>query len=288
MADRIQLVGLRGFARHGVLAHERSIGQEFIVDIDIEAEFDAAAATDDLTRTVDYGQVAQIAHDRLLADPPFRLIETLADAIAADIVALPGVLAVAVTVHKPHAPLPVGVADVAVTRHRRTPARVVLGLGSNLGDRLTNLRRAVSALAADGVEVLETSPVVRSDPAGGPDGQGEFLNAVVVGRTELTPHEVLHRCRQIEDAAGRDRTVRWGPRPIDVDILDFGGRRLAEPDLLLPHPRLASRPFVLLPWAAIAPDDRPGGTGPTVGELLGAVATADVVPVPGLSLREGP
>lgn len=288
MADRIRIVGIRGFAHHGVLDHERAIGQEFTVDVELDADFTAAATTDDLALTVDYGQVAQIAHDRLLADPPFRLIESLADAIAADVVSLPGVQAVAVTVHKPHAPMPVGVADVSVTRRRRAPARVVLGLGSNLGDRLAHLRRAVTALAADGVEILATSPVVRSDPAGGPADQGEFLNAVVVGRTDLTPHEVLRRCRQIEDAAGRDRSVRWGPRPIDVDILDFAGQRLAEPDLLLPHPRLASRVFVLQPWAAIAPEDRPGGTGPTVTELLAALDTTGVAPVPGLSLMAGP
>lgn len=275
MADRIVVRGIRGFGHHGVLAHEAEIGQEFTVDIEIDTDFTAAVAADDLDQTVDYGQVARLAHARLVG-PPFLLIESLADAIAAEVAALPGVQAVTATVHKPHAPMPVGVGDVAVTRHRRPRARVVLGLGSNLGDRFAHLRRAVASLRAEGVDVTAVSPVVRSDPAGGPAGQDEFLNAVVVGATDLSPHELLRVCRAIEDAAERDRSVRWGPRPIDVDVLDFAGHRVVEPDLVLPHPRIVDRPFVLVPWAQVAPHDRPGATGPTVAQLADAVG-ADAV-----------
>lgn len=287
MADRITLTGIHGFGYHGVLAHETEIGQEFTVDVEVDTDFTAAAATDDLTATIDYGHIARIAHERLTG-AAFLLIESLADAIAADIASLPGVHQVAVTVHKPHAPMPVGVADVAVTRRRRAPTRVVLGLGSNLGDRIGNLRAAVAGLASAGVVATGLSPVVRSDAMGGPGAQGEFLNAVVVATTNLTPHALLRVCRGIEDAAGRDRAVRWGARPIDVDILDFGGRQMDEPDLVLPHPRLVERLFVLEPWAALAPDDRPGGRGPTVAELASALDADDVTPAPEFTLAEPP
>lgn len=279
MTDTIAITGIRGFGRHGVLAHEGEFGQEFSVDVVIDTDMTAAAARDDLTETVDYGAVAQLAHDRLVG-PPYALIETLADAIAADIAALPGALRVTVTVHKPHAPMPVGVADVTVTRRRRAPARVVLGLGSNQGDRLAHLQRAVAELTAHGVRVRQVSPVVATAPVGGPADQPEFLNAVVAGITDLTPHEVLRVCRAIEDAAARDRSVRWGPRPIDVDILDFAGRRMAEPDLVLPHPRAVDRAFVMVPWALMSPDDRVGVGGPTAAHVVAGLDPAGVALAP--------
>lgn len=283
MSDRIAISGITGFGRHGVHAHETAFGQEFIVDVVIATDLGPAAATDDLELTIDYGHVAQLAHAHVVG-APHRLIETLAEAIAAEVVALPGVESVTVTVHKPHAPMPVGVADVLVTRHRSAPARVVLGLGSNLGDRLAALQAAVDALGDAGVKLKAISPIVRSAPVGGPPDQGDFLNAVLVGRTTAAPYDLLRICRGIETAAERDRSVRWGPRPIDVDILDFGGRRLAEPDLVLPHPRAADRAFVLVPWSLVAPDDHLGGTGPTVAELAADVDAAGVEVAAGLSL----
>ena len=283
MSDTIAVTGIRGFARHGVLPHEGEFGQEFSVDVVIDTDLAAAAAGDDLTRTVDYGTVAQIAHDRLVG-PPFALIETLADAIAAEIAALPGAQSVTVTVHKPHAPMPVGVADVTVTRRRRAPSRVVLGLGSNQGDRLAQLQRAIDELTAHGVRVRQVSPVMATAPVGGPSGQPEFLNAVAIAVTELTPHDVLRVCRRIEDDAERDRRVRWGPRPVDVDILDFGGRRMDEPDLVLPHPRAADRAFVMVPWSFVAPDDRLGSGGPLVAEIVAGLDATGVVPEPGAEL----
>jgi dihydroneopterin aldolase/2-amino-4-hydroxy-6-hydroxymethyldihydropteridine diphosphokinase len=283
VSDIIAVSGIRGFGRHGVLPHEGEFGQEFSVDVVIDTDLTAAAAADDLTLTVDYGAVAQLAHGRLVG-PPFALIETLADAIAADIAALPGAAQVTVTVHKPHAPMPVGVADVTVTRRRRAPSRVVLGLGSNQGDRLSQLQRAVDELTAQGVRVRQVSPVVATAPVGGPTGQPDFLNAVAVAATDLTPHEVLRVCRRIEDDAERDRSVRWGPRPIDVDILDFGGRRMDEPDLVLPHPRAVDRAFVMVPWSLVAPDDRLGPGGSSVAEIAAGLDAAGVAPAPGAEL----
>lgn len=276
MADQIRLTGVRGFGRHGVLAHEQEFGQEFIADVTLDVVLDDAAASDDLADTIDYGQVAQLVHDRLVGEP-HQLLEHLADAIAGELIARPRVRSATVTVHKPHAPLPVGFADVAVTRTRTAPARVVLALGSNLGDRAAELQTAVDTLGDAGVAIESCSPVVRSDPIGGPEGQGEFLNAVVIGRTDLDPFALLHAAQAIEDARGRRRDVRWGPRPIDIDLIDFDGRRLTSDELVLPHPRAARRGFVVRPWAAIAPGDRLGGTGPTVADLA-ASATDAVYP----------
>jgi 2-amino-4-hydroxy-6-hydroxymethyldihydropteridine diphosphokinase len=133
-------------------------------------------------------------------------------------------------------------------------ARAVLGLGSNLGDRQGHLRAAVASLAA-----VAVSPVYETDPVGGPDGQGPYLNLVLEVDTELSPHELLGVCHRLEAAAGRVREERWGPRTLDVDILWMEGVELDEPDLQIPHPRMLTRRFVLAPLSDIAPDLVPDG-----------------------------
>ncbi len=132
-----------------------------------------------------------------------------------------------------------------------------LGLGANLGDRLTTLDRAARLLAeTPGVVVEASSRVWETAPVGGPP-QPDYLNAVVRIRTSLSPRELLDRCQEIERQLGRDRQVevRWGPRPIDIDILLFAGLIVDEPpDLVVPHPRMTERAFVLLPLLEIEPD----------------------------------
>jgi dihydroneopterin aldolase len=121
-ADRIALTGIRAHAHHGVLAHERELGQPFRVDVVLEVDLAAAAASDDLADTVDYGAVAVVARDRL-AGTPRALVEAVAGDVAAAVLDLDDrITAVAVTVHKPHAPVGVDLDDVAVTVHRRRDA----------------------------------------------------------------------------------------------------------------------------------------------------------------------
>ena len=115
MTDRIEVKGIRAFGYHGVLPHERTEGQEFIVDLDVEANFDTCVASDDVAHTVNYAELAQIAHDAIVG-PAFNLIEKLADVIAADCLRIEGVAQVCVTVHKPSAPIAVPFEDVSVTR----------------------------------------------------------------------------------------------------------------------------------------------------------------------------
>jgi 2-amino-4-hydroxy-6-hydroxymethyldihydropteridine diphosphokinase len=129
-----------------------------------------------------------------------------------------------------------------------------LGLGSNLGDRLTNLQGAVDLLASeDGVRVDASSRVWETAPVGGPD-QPDYLNAVVRIETDRAPEGLLAACRRVESALGRERTERWGPRTIDVDVLLYDERAVDEPDLVVPHPRLAERAFVVLPLLELEPD----------------------------------
>lgn len=128
-----------------------------------------------------------------------------------------------------------------------------LGIGSNLGDRLANLQFAIDALRAAQCEVEAISAVYETDPVGGPE-QDAFLNACVRVSTDLDPHVLLRTCLAIEDAAGRVRRERWGPRTLDVDVLRCGDLSIDDEDLVVPHPRMHERAFVLVPLADIDPD----------------------------------
>ena len=133
------------------------------------------------------------------------------------------------------------------------PWRAFIGLGSNLGDRRALLRQAVDGLDAAG-DVVGVSPLYETDPVGGPEGQGPYLNLVVELSTPDTPRQLLERCRALEAAAGRVRTVRWGPRTLDADVLWEEGWQVDDEDLSVPHLRLWERRFVVQPLGDLAPD----------------------------------
>ncbi|MGV2979245.1 2-amino-4-hydroxy-6-hydroxymethyldihydropteridine diphosphokinase [Camelimonas sp. ID_303_24] len=133
-----------------------------------------------------------------------------------------------------------------------------LGLGGNLGDVAARFDAAIALLAGtEGVEVRRRSALWRTPPWGDPD-QPPFLNACVEIGASLTPLALLRLCLDIERRLGRDRQApqarRWGPRPIDIDLLDMAGVALDEPELTLPHPRLGERAFALAPLVELAPD----------------------------------
>lgn len=129
-----------------------------------------------------------------------------------------------------------------------------LGLGSNLGDRLANLQRAVDLLGEEpGIRLSASSRVWETVPVGGPP-QPDYLNAVLRIDTDRSPEELLAASRRVEAALGRVRGERWGPRSIDVDVLLFDERAIDEPDLVVPHPRIRERAFVVLPLLELEPD----------------------------------
>lgn len=128
-----------------------------------------------------------------------------------------------------------------------------LALGANIGDREANLREAVNLLREGGCTVTAASSLYLTTPVG-PVDQPDFLNAVIRIKTALDPHDLLGLCRKIEQTLGRERTIRWGPRVIDIDILLYENVILNEDELVIPHPRMLERAFVMIPLAEIAPD----------------------------------
>jgi 2-amino-4-hydroxy-6-hydroxymethyldihydropteridine diphosphokinase len=155
--------------------------------------------------------------------------------------------------------------------------RAYLGLGSNLGDRLENLRRAVTLLEERGIPVLRSSRVYETVPVGGPE-QPDYLNAVIEVEATGTARDLLQAAVGVEDAMGRVREERWGPRVIDVDVLTFDREELDEPGLQVPHPRMHERAFVLIPLLELDADPHLPGGRRVASLRLGALAVGGVRP----------
>jgi 2-amino-4-hydroxy-6-hydroxymethyldihydropteridine diphosphokinase len=161
--------------------------------------------------------------------------------------------------------------------HPVHPVTAVVALGANLGDRLATLQSALDDLAGfEGVRLREVSPIVETVPVGGPH-QPDYLNAVLLVETTLSPLELLAACQQVENEHGRTRTVRWGARTLDLDVITYDALIAATPELSLPHPRAGERAFVLDPWLAVDPEaalPTPEG-GVPVAELLARTGDRD-------------
>lgn len=260
----IRLAGVRARGHHGVYAHERREGQEFVVDLVAHLPVGAGSG-DDIGATLHYGQAAEALVAAVEAEP-VDLLETLAERLLDAVQALPGgerCPRLEVTVHKPQAPITVPFADVCVTAVRERWLPAVVALGANLGDAAGTLAAALSALAAlDEVELTGLSPLVQTDPVGGVE-QPVYLNAVALVRTSRPAVDLLAALHGIEAAHGRTREVRWGARTLDLDLVQYGDPREGTEErsdgqdtaagLVLPHPRAGERAFVLAPWALVDP-----------------------------------
>jgi 2-amino-4-hydroxy-6-hydroxymethyldihydropteridine diphosphokinase len=157
--------------------------------------------------------------------------------------------------------------------------RVFVALGSNVGDRAAWLDEAVASLRADpDVRVVAVSRWIETAPVGGPPGQGPFLNGALELRTRLAPGELLTRLQRLERLAGRERVVRDGPRTLDLDLLVFGERRAHTPELVLPHPRMHLRLFVLEPLEQLAPELELAAVGRSVSEQRARLEAAHAAP----------
>jgi 2-amino-4-hydroxy-6-hydroxymethyldihydropteridine diphosphokinase len=152
------------------------------------------------------------------------------------------------------------------------PSLACVGLGSNLGDRRATLEGAIAALArTSGVHLQRVSSFHETEPAGGPPGQGKYLNAAAVIETDLDAHGLLRVLEGIEAQFGRIRSVPWGERTLDLDLLLFGDEIVSTLELTIPHPRLRVRRFVLEPLAEVAPESVDPVTKRTIADLLAAL-----------------
>lgn len=250
--DKIRIENLEVFANHGVFPEETKLGQKFLVSITLHMDTRNAGKTDDLSKSVNYGEVSHFATD-FLRTHTYRLIETAAEQLAEAVLqTYPFVREVTIAIKKPWAPIGLPLESVAVEITRKWH-HVYLAVGSNMGDRETYIRQGIDALSSSkDCRVKRVSELIVTKPYGVTE-QDDFLNGCLEIETLLLPMELLALLHEIEAAADRKRELRWGPRTLDLDILFYDDEVIGLPELMVPHVDMANRRFVLKPLAEIAP-----------------------------------
>lgn len=250
--DKIKIKDLEVFCNHGVLKEENVLGQKFLVSVTMYTNIRKAGMTDDLSQSIDYSMVSHKI-TTLLKEHTFQLIETVAEQVARELLlAIQMLEKVTVEIKKPWAPvgLPLDTVSVEITRGWHT---AYIGLGSNMGNRQEYLNMAVESLAQqEDCDVMRCSDFIETEPYGGVE-QEPFLNGCLELRTLKSPRELLHLLHKIEKEAHRERTIHWGPRTLDLDILFYDDLILDTETLIIPHMDMKNRDFVLQPLNQIAP-----------------------------------
>jgi len=252
MTDQIRIQNLEVYAHHGVFPEEAKLGQKFLVDAVLYADLRMAGSTDHISDSVDYGFVCHYITE-FMKENTYKLLESVAEHLAeALLLELPKTDSVELEIKKPWAPiaLPLDTASVKIARGWHT---VYLSVGSNLGDRESYIRYALRALQANRrIRDVRISSLMETEPYGYRD-QPPFLNAAIELRTLYTPYELLEFLHRIEAEAGRKREIHWGPRTLDLDILFYDDMILEKQDLIIPHPDMENRMFVMKPLAELCP-----------------------------------
>lgn len=250
--DKIQVKGLKVFAHHGVYPEESAQGQDFLVDVCLHTDTRPAGKEDDLEQSVDYGELSLFI-DRYMKMNTYKLLESVTENLAREILLrYQKAVSVEISVSKPYAPIPLPFENVSVSIERSWH-KAYIGFGSNVGDKEEYIRKGLETLENESdIFILRTSAMIETEFYGR-DEMEPVLNGVVKIKTLLTPYELLDVCNRIEAEAKRDRTVHWGPRTLDLDILFYDKLILEDEELTIPHIDMKNRDFVLKPMAEIAP-----------------------------------
>lgn len=251
--DKIFINDLEFIGYHGVFDEEKKLGQKFIISIELSINLREAAKKDDLSKTVHYGLVAKTV-EKIFFAKKYDLIETLAEEIAENILLeYELVEKIKVKIKKPWAPVGLILKDISIEIERRWN-RVYLSLGSNMGDKNKNIEVAIENISEiNFTKIVTKSNIIETKPFGFLE-QDNFLNCCLEIKTLLSPTEILKELLSIEIKMGRERKIKWGPRIIDIDIIFYGKEVIEEKDLIVPHPYMEYRDFVLQPLEEIIPN----------------------------------
>lgn len=266
--DKIRITNLEVFGHHGVFPEENKLGQKFLIDAVLYIDLHKAGLTDDLQKSVDYGEVCHYM-TAFMRDQTYQLIESAAEQLAEQLLNRFELLEkIELEIKKPWAPIGLPLESVSV-KIKRGWHIVYLSLGSNIGDREKFLKNALEALKGlRATKVLQIARLLETEPYGKTD-QAAFLNTAAVIRTQMQPFELLDEIHRIERDNGRERIVHWGPRTLDIDIIFFDKLVIESKELTIPHPDLENRSFVLEPLMELNRYYRHPVTGKTIACLYG-------------------
>lgn len=273
--DKIHIKNLEVFGNHGVFPEENKLGQKFLVSAVLYTDTREAGRTDDLTKSIHYGEVSHFI-TKYMSEHTYQLIESAAEQLTrALLLEYERLEWVDIEIQKPWAPIGLPLESVSVEVSRGWH-RAYIAVGSNLGDKGEYIRQGVTALKACSDCIVEKeSELIVTKPYGVTD-QPDFLNGMLQVKTLLTPMELLKKLNEIELTAKRERKVHWGPRTLDLDIIFYDDLIMDTEKLVIPHPDMQNRDFVLQPLAELAPWNRHPVLGKTVKELLDSLTKEEL------------
>ncbi len=249
--DQIKIKDLEVFGYHGVLEEENKLGQKFLVSATACIDTREAGKSDDLKKTIHYGEMAMLIKE-ILETRTFALLERAAEVVCEEVLlSYPLIQTIKLEIKKPWAPilLPLDTVSVTIERGWHT---AYLGIGSNIGDKKKYLETAIEQLREQrDIKVEKVSRFYETEPYGYKD-QDVFLNGCLCIKTLKTPTELLETLHDIERMAKRERVIHWGPRTLDLDILLYDDKIIDSEQLTIPHKELHKRMFVLEPLCEIA------------------------------------
>lgn len=250
--DKIVIKDFELFANHGVFKEEKMLGQKFILDIELRMSTKEAASTEDLTKSVHYGELTHNV-EAFFKKETYDLIETAAENVAMFILKeYPLVKEVCLRVKKPWAPIH-RTLDTVYIEIVRSWNTAYISFGSNLGNKAANIENGLHIInASEHTNITKTSKIITTEPWGYEE-QEDFLNGVCEIKTLLSPKELIRFLMSVEKDLKRERVIRWGPRTLDLDIIFYNDLITEEEEIILPHPRMHQREFVLNPLNEIAP-----------------------------------
>lgn len=250
--DKIYLKNIEIFANHGVFQEEKILGQKFILSLELSLDFHKAAKDGDLSASVHYGELCHNV-EKVFKEEVCDLLETLVYKVGAYVLDTYEVVKeVKISLKKPWAPisrhLDYAAVETTIARHK-----AYIALGSNIGNKEQYIRSAIEKInELEGTKVKKESKLLVTKPWGKED-QEDFLNAVIEVETYLKPKELMAELLRVESILERKREIKWGPRSIDLDIILFDDLVSNDEFVVLPHPLMHLREFVLEPLCEIAP-----------------------------------
>ena len=249
--DKITIERLKLFAYHGCDRAENKDGQNFYITVELELDLHQTMQTDNLDATVDYSQICHLIK-QVFCQEKYKTLEKCCGVLMEALFEYSTLIeSIYIKIDKPNAPIALDFASVSVAVKRKK-TRVYLGLGSNLFEKQKNIDKAIEKIGSIAKIKKIATPIV-SKPWGIVQDQPDFVNTVVGIETTMEPMQLLAHIKKIEESLGRKETRKWGERIIDIDILLYDDLLFCNESLVIPHPYMHIRDFVLTPLQEIAP-----------------------------------